>query len=193
MNTRPRSRPPKLAIEAVVIFGLIALTAGLIYHFVVHTIRNPRPLGGANVNVSRAQGDAERGVVRDRPVAAAHPLRSVERQQRRPGARLRLRRRRSHLAAQRGAGPARRIVRVRRAEGCDRQRRPPVPRLRLQDVLRRPAHAVPRVHVARRCARAVGAARSHRHPGRGDTALTTRPILRSTSGAAGCTSPGRAA
>jgi hypothetical protein len=42
----------KLAIEAVVIFGLTALTAFLIYHFVVHTIRNPRPLGGANVDVS---------------------------------------------------------------------------------------------------------------------------------------------
>ena len=55
MNTRPRSRPPKLAIEAVVIFGLIALSAGLIYHFVVHTIRNPRPLGGANVNASHAE------------------------------------------------------------------------------------------------------------------------------------------
>ena len=56
MNTRPRSRrPPRLAIEAVVIFGLIALTVLLVYHFVVHTIRNPRPLGGANVDVSRTQ------------------------------------------------------------------------------------------------------------------------------------------
>lgn len=37
------------------IFGLTALTAFLIYHFVVHTIHNSRPLGGANVDVSRAQ------------------------------------------------------------------------------------------------------------------------------------------
>ncbi len=55
MSTRPRSSlsgQRKLAIEAVVIFGLIVLTAFLIFHFVVHTIRNPRPLGGANVDVS---------------------------------------------------------------------------------------------------------------------------------------------
>jgi hypothetical protein len=57
VSTRPRSsfKPPRLAIEAVVIFGLIALAAFLVYHFVVVTIRNPRPLGGANVDVSHAQ------------------------------------------------------------------------------------------------------------------------------------------
>jgi hypothetical protein len=55
LNARPRSRPPKLAIEAVVIFGLIGLSVFLVYHFVVHTIRNPRPLGGANVDISRAE------------------------------------------------------------------------------------------------------------------------------------------
>lgn len=37
------------------IFGVVALAAFLIYHFVVHTIHNPRPLAGANVDVSRAQ------------------------------------------------------------------------------------------------------------------------------------------
>jgi hypothetical protein len=39
-------------IEAVVIAALLALAAFLIYHFTVHTIRNSRPLGGANVNVT---------------------------------------------------------------------------------------------------------------------------------------------
>jgi hypothetical protein len=35
-----------------VIVLLIALTAFLVYHFAVHTIRNTRPLGGTNVNVT---------------------------------------------------------------------------------------------------------------------------------------------
>ena len=34
---------------------LLALAAFLIYHFTVHTIRNSRPLGGANVNVTHGQ------------------------------------------------------------------------------------------------------------------------------------------
>ena len=40
-------------VEGAAIALLIALTAFLIYHFTVHTIRNTRPLGGANVNVTR--------------------------------------------------------------------------------------------------------------------------------------------
>jgi hypothetical protein len=35
-----------------VIAALLALAAFLIYHFTVHTIRNSRPLGGANVNIT---------------------------------------------------------------------------------------------------------------------------------------------
>lgn len=34
---------------------LLALAAFLIYHFTVHTIRNSRPLGGANVNITHGQ------------------------------------------------------------------------------------------------------------------------------------------
>jgi hypothetical protein len=41
----------RLAVEAIAIAGLIALTAFLVYHFTVHKIVNHRPLGGANVNV----------------------------------------------------------------------------------------------------------------------------------------------
>jgi hypothetical protein len=41
----------RLAIEAVVIFGLIALTGFLVYHFTTHTIANKRVLGGKNVDV----------------------------------------------------------------------------------------------------------------------------------------------
>jgi hypothetical protein len=44
-----------LVIEAVVIAALLALAAFLIYHFTVRTIRNTRPLGGANVNVTHGQ------------------------------------------------------------------------------------------------------------------------------------------
>jgi hypothetical protein len=43
----------RLGIEAAVIFGLLALGGFLVYHFFVRTIRNERPLGGANVNVTR--------------------------------------------------------------------------------------------------------------------------------------------
>jgi hypothetical protein len=39
-------------VEAVVIALLLALASFLIYHFAVHTIRNSRPLGGTNVNVT---------------------------------------------------------------------------------------------------------------------------------------------
>jgi len=73
VSTRPRShlrRPPRLAVEAVVIFGLIALAVLLVHHFVVHTIRNPRPLGGANVDVSKApltQGDTSFAIDPARP------------------------------------------------------------------------------------------------------------------------------
>ena len=47
------SRQRRLGIEAVVIVGLLALAAFLVYHFVVKTIKNDRPLGGANVVVTR--------------------------------------------------------------------------------------------------------------------------------------------
>src|SRR3954470_7105721 len=46
-----------LAVEAVVIAGLIALVAFLVYHFTVHKIVNHRPLGGANVDVSNVDFD----------------------------------------------------------------------------------------------------------------------------------------
>ncbi len=38
------------------IFGGLAVAALLIYHFTVHTIRNTRPLGGPNVDVSHVSG-----------------------------------------------------------------------------------------------------------------------------------------
>lgn len=44
----------RLAVEAVVIAGVIALAAFLVYHFTVHKIVNHRPLGGANVDVIAA-------------------------------------------------------------------------------------------------------------------------------------------
>src|SRR5690348_15115348 len=47
------SRQRRLGIEAVIVLGLVALGAFLIYHFVVKTIKNTRPLGGANVVVTR--------------------------------------------------------------------------------------------------------------------------------------------
>src|SRR5256885_4382089 len=47
----------RLAREAAVIVGLVALGAFLVYHFTVHTIRNTRPLGGSNVEVAREAGD----------------------------------------------------------------------------------------------------------------------------------------
>ena len=43
----------KLGIEFVVIAGLIALTAFLVYHFTTHTIANKRPLGGPNTTVAQ--------------------------------------------------------------------------------------------------------------------------------------------
>ena len=47
------ARQRRLGIEAVIVLGLVALAAFLIYHFVVKTIKNTRPLGGANVVVTR--------------------------------------------------------------------------------------------------------------------------------------------
>jgi len=44
-----------LIVEAAVIALLLALAAFLIYHFTVHTIRNSRPLGGSNVNITHGQ------------------------------------------------------------------------------------------------------------------------------------------
>jgi len=55
-----RGLPPglrRLAREAAIIVGVIALGAFLVYHFTVHTIRNTRPLGGSNVEVAREAGD----------------------------------------------------------------------------------------------------------------------------------------
>jgi hypothetical protein len=47
----------KLGIEALVIGGLIVLVGFLVYHFTVHTIRNTRPLGGPNIDVTPATFD----------------------------------------------------------------------------------------------------------------------------------------
>src|SRR5579862_670300 len=47
------SRQRRLGIEAVIVIGLLALGAFLIVHFVVKTIKNTRPLGGANVVITR--------------------------------------------------------------------------------------------------------------------------------------------
>jgi len=46
----------RLAIEAAVIAGLIGLGIFLVWEFGVQRIHNPRPVGGANVDVSRAPG-----------------------------------------------------------------------------------------------------------------------------------------
>src|SRR3954451_2919154 len=43
----------KLAIEFLVIAGLIALTAFLVYHFTTHTIANRRPLGGPHTTLAQ--------------------------------------------------------------------------------------------------------------------------------------------
>jgi hypothetical protein len=47
------TRQRRLGIEAVIVIGLLALGAFLVFHFVVKTIKNTRPLGGVNVVVSR--------------------------------------------------------------------------------------------------------------------------------------------
>jgi hypothetical protein len=46
----------RLVAEAAAIAALIALGGFLVYHFAVHHIHNPRPLGGRNVDVSRSPG-----------------------------------------------------------------------------------------------------------------------------------------
>jgi hypothetical protein len=46
----------RLLLEALAILGGIALAAFLVYHFTVHVIRNTRPLGGRNVDVSDVAG-----------------------------------------------------------------------------------------------------------------------------------------
>ncbi|HET7572190.1 MAG TPA: sialidase family protein [Gaiellaceae bacterium] len=51
-----RSGGAKLALEAVLIAALLAVAGGLVYHFFVHHVHNPRPLGGRNVDVSRSAG-----------------------------------------------------------------------------------------------------------------------------------------
>jgi hypothetical protein len=43
-------------VEGAAIALLIVVGAFLVYHFAVHTIRNSRPLGGANVNITRGDG-----------------------------------------------------------------------------------------------------------------------------------------
>src|SRR4051794_15398254 len=47
----------KLAIEFLVIAGLIALTGFLVYHFTTHTIANKRPLGGPNTTLAQLSFD----------------------------------------------------------------------------------------------------------------------------------------
>jgi hypothetical protein len=49
----------RLLLEALVIASLIALTGFLVYHFTTHTIRNLRPLGGPNVDVSASTFDQD--------------------------------------------------------------------------------------------------------------------------------------
>jgi hypothetical protein len=46
----------RLLVEGAAIAVLIVVGAFLIYHFAVHKIRNTRPLGGANVNITRGDG-----------------------------------------------------------------------------------------------------------------------------------------
>lgn len=77
------SRQRRLGIEAVIVIALLALAAFLVYHFVVKTIRNTRPLGGANVVVTRGhvanENEASFTVEPSRPetiVGAANDLTS---------------------------------------------------------------------------------------------------------------------
>jgi hypothetical protein len=51
----PQAR--RLGLEAVVIFTLLLLGGFLVYHFTTHTIRNDRPLGGANVDAAPLTAD----------------------------------------------------------------------------------------------------------------------------------------
>jgi hypothetical protein len=65
------ARQRRLGIEAVIVIGLLALGAFLVYHFVVKTIKNTRPLGGANVVVTRGHIANENEA--SFTVDAAHP------------------------------------------------------------------------------------------------------------------------
>ena len=47
----------RLLIEAAAIAGALALAGFLVFHLTVHTIRNTRPLGGLNVDVSPEEGN----------------------------------------------------------------------------------------------------------------------------------------
>jgi hypothetical protein len=47
----------RLAVEALVIVVLLVTAGFLVYHFTTHTIRNTRPLGGANVDVAPSTAD----------------------------------------------------------------------------------------------------------------------------------------
>jgi hypothetical protein len=66
----PNSR--RLVTEAVVIAALIGLTGFLVYHFTTHTIRNQRPLGGANVNVSSSTADQTQAAFAIDPTRPSH-------------------------------------------------------------------------------------------------------------------------
>jgi len=60
----------KKILLAIAAAALLALAAFLIYHFTVHTIRNGRPLGGVNVNVTHghsAQSEASFALDPTRP------------------------------------------------------------------------------------------------------------------------------
>lgn len=53
------SQQKKLGIEAAVVLVVLAVGAFLVFHFVVKTIRNTRPLGGANVVVTHGYNATE--------------------------------------------------------------------------------------------------------------------------------------
>src|SRR5690242_7511741 len=65
------ARQRRLGIEAVIVIGLLALGAFLVYHFVVKTIKNTRPLGGTNVVVTHGHVANENEA--SFTVEAAHP------------------------------------------------------------------------------------------------------------------------
>lgn len=53
------SRNRRLGVETVVVLAVLAAGAFIVYHFFVKTIKNTRPLGGANVVVTRGHTAAE--------------------------------------------------------------------------------------------------------------------------------------